>query len=153
MKTLIIGIGSILRGDDSIGIHVVDELKRENLPDNIDLRSADVSGINLLKYFPYYSKIIIIDAADMNTEPGDIKLFSKQDFMKQDFSGKISSHGMSLFDTFILADKLSIKTDIYVAAIQVKTVDFSLELSRELKERLPDIVGEIKTVISADTKI
>ncbi|MFH1644979.1 MAG: hydrogenase maturation protease [Candidatus Omnitrophota bacterium] len=147
MKTRIIGIGSILKGDDGIGIRVIDELKKHHLPDSIDLLASDVSGMDLLKYCPDYDKIIVVDAADMGAEPGVVKLFKKQDFVKHDFAGVVSSHGMSLQDTFALADKLSIKADINVAAIQVKTVDFNLELSEELKNRLPEIVEEIKAFI------
>ena len=36
---LIVGIGSILRGDDAIGTRVIDELEKENLPGDVKLHS------------------------------------------------------------------------------------------------------------------
>ena len=34
-KIVIIGVGNLLMGDDGIGIHVVESLRKEKLPENV----------------------------------------------------------------------------------------------------------------------
>ena len=58
MKTLIVGIGNLLRADDGVGIHVIDALRKEDIGDKADL-TEDITGLpqakysnNLLELFP-----------------------------------------------------------------------------------------------------
>ena len=48
-KTLVIGVGSILRGDDGVGIKVIEELQKEKFSSKVKLLSGDISGLELIK--------------------------------------------------------------------------------------------------------
>jgi len=147
-KTLIIGIGSILRADDGIGIKAVEELeKQKNLPQEITLEAADVSGLDLLKIFKGYKKIIIIDAADMKMQPGTIKILKPADIKEAVFNDKFSTHGLGLLETLTLADKLDIKADIDIVAIEPYDTSYGLELSQEMRNKMPDIIDAVKKLL------
>jgi len=73
-KILVIGIGSILKGDDGIGPRAIDELEKDPLPDNVVLERGDLSGMDLIKFFPEFKRVIIVDAADMKAPSGEIKV-------------------------------------------------------------------------------
>ncbi len=46
MKTLVAGMGNVLRGDDGFGIRVIEELsKNHSFPEEIDLYEAGIGGI------------------------------------------------------------------------------------------------------------
>ena len=95
-KTLILGIGSVLRGDDAIGIRTVEALEKQGLPEEVSVKAGDISGLDILKYFPGYDDIVIVDAADMGEEPGTIKVFDPSNIRKASFNDKFSTHGMAL---------------------------------------------------------
>ncbi len=143
-KTLIVGIGYILCGDDGLGVRVIDELEKESLPENVRLHSGDVSGLDLLKVFPGHEKIIIVDASDMNETPGTIKVFTPGEIKKADFKDQFSTHGMALIETLTLAEKLGLKCEIQIVGIQPEATFFSLEMSELAKNKIPEVIETVK---------
>jgi len=150
-KTLVIGVGSILRGDDGVGAEVVNRLGKEKLSQNIKLEYADVSGLDLLKYFPGFERVIIIDAADMKENAGVVKIFKSSQINNKNFNDAVSTHGVSLLDTLALAKKLDILSEIIIVGVQPRDISFKLGLTREIKKRIPFVVGEIKKVLKIKT--
>ena len=70
MKTLILGIGNPLLGDDGIGFHIAQELARQIQDENTDVKDTSVDGLNLLELITGYDRVIIIDA--IMTEGGEV---------------------------------------------------------------------------------
>ena len=146
-KTLIVGVGSILRGDDGVGIRAIDELEKEGLPGEVTLHCGDISGLDLLKVFPGFKRIIIIDAADMKEAPGTIKVFKSSDIRDTGFDDKFSTHGMALLETLTLAKKLDLTCDIRVVGVQPEDTGYKLELSDLINGKLPEIIKTVKGLI------
>jgi hydrogenase maturation protease len=147
-KTLVIGIGSALRCDDGVGIQIVEELRKENLPKEIRLECADVSGPDLIKYFPGFEKVVIIDAADMNKKPGAVRIFNEKKLRKGDFKESVSTHGISLIETLKIAEKIDIKPEIIVFGIQPFDISFKAGLSEALQKKVPVISAMLKEVLT-----
>ena len=147
-KTLVIGVGSVLRGDDGIGVRVTEELQKEKFPSKIKFLSGDIYGLELIKYFSDFERIIIIDAADIKEKPGTIKSFKSSEIKKSDFSDIVSTHGISLFETLTLAEKLDISPKIIIVGIQPKDTSFKLGLTLEIEEKIPYIVNAVKKIIN-----
>lgn len=147
-KTFVIGIGSILRGDDGVGVSVIDALRGLGLSCDVRLISGDVSGLDLIKYFPSSGRAIIIDAADMKESPGTIKVFDSRDIKPSDFNDKFSTHGMGLLETLTLAKKLSINCEITIVGIQPESIDYCLKLSDTIEKKIPFLVDVVKNMIN-----
>lgn len=147
-RTLVIGIGSILRSDDAVGIRVIEELEKETFPEHISLRSADISGLDFLKCIYGYEKAVIIDAADMKERPATVRIFKAADMGKGGFKDTVSTHGMGLVDTLKLAEELDISTKMIIVGVQPKNISFGLELSEEIKKIIPRVVLEVKKILS-----
>jgi len=148
-KTLIIGVGSILRGDDGIGPRVIDEMAKGPLPPDVKIEAGDLSGMDLLKFFPDNRKVIIVDAADMALAPGTIRVFSPKDIKGSDFNDKFSTHGIGLLETLTLAGKLDMECEITIIGIQPENTDFNLEISDLIRSKIPGVVEQIKKLIPA----
>lgn len=147
-KALVVGIGSILRADDGIGIRAIEELERASeLPQGVRLEAGDVSGLDLLKIFEGQKRVIIIDAADMKMQPGTIKILKPADIKEAVFNDKFSTHGLGLLETLTLADKLDIKADIDIVAIEPYDTSYGLELSQDMKNKMPDIIDAVKKLL------
>lgn len=146
-KILIVGVGSILRGDDGIGVRVLDELEKLDLPQDVKLYSGDISGLDLLKIFPGFDKVIIVDAADMHEEAGTIKVLDGAKIKKADFKDQFSTHGMALLETLTLAEKLEMDCDITIVGVQPEFTGFSLELSEKISFKIPEVVDTVRSLI------
>ncbi len=70
MRTLVLGIGNPILGDDGVGFHIAQELAKEIKDENIDVKNTSVDGLNLLELIVGYDKVIIIDA--IMTEDGEV---------------------------------------------------------------------------------
>ncbi|MBU1083563.1 MAG: hydrogenase maturation protease [Candidatus Omnitrophota bacterium] len=146
-KTLIIGIGSILRGDDGIGPRTIDALENEKLAEGVELERGDLSGMDLLKFFPGYGKVIIIDAADMEEKPGTVKVFRSGELKGSGFKNISSTHGMGLLETLTLARSMDMEDGIIVVGVQPERTGFALEISDTVKESMPVILEEVKKLL------
>ena len=47
-KTMVLGIGNIIMGDEGFGLHVIRRLKEIGMPESIVLEEGGVGGFNLL---------------------------------------------------------------------------------------------------------
>ena len=74
MKQLaLLGVGNILELDDGIAVYASEYLgKNYTFSPDIDIINGGVEGINLLNLFMEYQHIIILDAIEIDDEPGSI---------------------------------------------------------------------------------
>ncbi len=62
-KTLILGLGNVLMGDEGVGVHVVRALADKALPDDVECLDGGTGGFILLEPLQNADRIILIDAA------------------------------------------------------------------------------------------
>ena len=72
MKTLIIGYGSPIRGDDAIGPLVADRLEQEGVPAGVTVISRHILTAELVADLADQDRVIFLDAA-VDTEPGEVR--------------------------------------------------------------------------------
>ena len=60
LPLLVMGIGNVLLQDEGIGIHVIQELKKNALPDYVELLDGGVGGFGLMAWMEGRKKIIFI---------------------------------------------------------------------------------------------
>ncbi len=84
-EVLVVGCGNVLFKDDGFGPAAIKELEEQldekPLPDNVMPIDAGTSAPHYIFSLPnpMWKKIIILDIADFEGEPGDIKILSKED--------------------------------------------------------------------------
>lgn len=144
---LIAGVGSVLRGDDAIGIEALKYLKQNLSANKFDFREFSTQSIDLINYIKDYRASFILDAVDFKKHPGFVKAFELKDVLPGIDRANISSHGLSLCDLLKLHKALKIKNKVYVVGIQPKDISFGEGLSREVKQSLPKVLEKIKKLI------
>ena len=143
-RIIILGIGNPILGDDGIGIHVVQKLKKQ-LGDRSDIviDEAMTGGMNLLDAIIGFDKAILIDAVHLTDyEIGEVKCFYLQDL------GTIHScnpHDVSLIESIQLAKTLGeekIPDEISIIGIVLHQLptDFSEELSPMVASAIPKAI-------------
>jgi len=143
MKTIVLGVGNLILGDDGVGIHVVNELKKTIQDSNITIDEAITGGMNLLDLILNYEKAIIIDAVKSETEEaGTVKRIPIKDFNTMH---SCNPHDVSLIEAIKMAKKLGetkIPKEIIIIGIMMKEIpcEFGEKLSKNIAAAVPRAV-------------
>jgi hydrogenase maturation protease len=156
MKTIILGVGNQILGDDGVGVHVSNELKKYVKDPNITIDEAITGGMNLLELILDFDKAIIIDAVKTgNGKNGDVKKISLKDFST---IHSCNPHDVSLFEAIKMAKKMGetrIPKEIIIIGILMKKIpcEFSEKLSSKILDAVPKAITLILNEIKKDYKI
>jgi len=143
MKTIVLGIGNLILGDDGVGVHVANEVKKHIHSPNITVDEAITGGMNLLDLLLGYDKAVIIDAVKSeDSEQGEVKRIKLSDFTTMH---SCNPHDVSLIEAIEMANKLGedrIPEEIIVIGIMMKEIpcEFGEELSEKIAAAVPRAV-------------
>ena len=145
MKTLVLGIGNSILGDDGVGVRVAQELAGKIKNDNIDVRDVGIDGLNLLDLILGYDKLIVIDAVLTEREKvGEVYRFKPENVYDPSRSA-ISPHHFNLSTTIEIGKKLFPgRMPEEVIAFAVGTEEATMvteEMTGRVKDALPIVVN------------
>jgi len=72
MTDLVVGIGSPIRGDDGVGLRVVERLRRRGLPAGVAAVDLGTGGLALLDVLAGHDRLVIVDAIISGAPPGTV---------------------------------------------------------------------------------
>ena len=102
-RTLLLGLGNILYGDEGVGVHLLHHLRRKyDFPEALNLMDGGALGWHLVDTLSRYPRVVIMDA--VAAEVGTIYRFSYRDIPPGVKYGKLSSHEWELPDLLTLMD-------------------------------------------------
>ena len=142
MKTLIIGLGNPILGDDGVGWKVAKQLTALIDPDSsVDIDCASLGGLSLMERMLGYQRVILIDSMETGQSPeGCVKVFPLTALENQYAGHLASSHDVSLTTALQAAQSIGadIPSRVDIVAIEAKNVyDFSDDLSPEIENAVP----------------
>jgi hydrogenase maturation protease len=141
-KTLVLGLGNELRGDDAVGLLVVRELRRRLVEkDDLVFLEASVGGLALLDLVRGYQNLIVVDA--IRTEggkAGDIYRLTGDDLSASQSSWSAHQMGLrTVLDTG-RACGCSLPGNIVIYAVEVADVH---RWRRGCSQEVQDAVGRV----------
>jgi hydrogenase maturation protease len=145
LKTLVVGLGNPILGDDGIGWRVAQRLEETgNLTSDVEVTYLAVGGISLMESLVGYDIAIIIDAIATHRVPiGTIRSLSLDDLSDPSAGHLGSVHDTSLQNAIKIGRDLHLELPkkIIVVAIEARKIyDFSEELSPEVSASIPEAV-------------
>lgn len=148
-KILVLGLGNVLLNDEGIGVRVVNEMEKLDLPENVDVLDGGTGGFVLLSLFQEYQTMIIIDATLNNEKPGSIKVLKPK--FSSDFPKSMSTHELGMKDMIESAMLLGKVPKLYLVAVTVNPQqEMDMKVTPDLEKQIPKI---IETVVSLLDKI
>lgn len=132
-KTVILGIGNTLRGDDGFGPALIERLQDKVGFVCIDAGSAPENYVGrIVKEKP--DTILLVDVADLNLKPGQFRILQPADIVKCGFT----THDMS---SRMLIEFLQeqTKANIYMLGVQPQQVSLGEAISDCVSETLHEI--------------
>jgi len=143
-KTIIIGVGNPILGDDAVGIEVARGLKNRIDDPSIEIVEAYTGGFNLLDIVLGYEKAIIIDAVVSPSHAGEIRKIGLEELSTHN---SWNPHAVSFYEAIQLAEKLGedrIPKEIIIFAIMIPSIqlEFREELSNVVRKAIPKAINE-----------
>ncbi len=139
MRILVLGLGNPLLTDDSIGLHVAEELKSRLDSPEVTVESSSLAGLDLLEMLSSYDKALIIDAIQTEEgKAGQIYRLEAGDFSRTQHAA--TPHDVDFATALELGKRLDLPLprDIVIFAIEAADITtFSEECTPELKEAIP----------------
>ena len=140
MKTIVMGVGNLILGDDGVGIHIANEIKKKVKDSNIKIEEAVTGGMNLLDLILGFDKAIIIDAVKSdNNEHGNVKRIPISNFNTMH---SCNPHDVSLIEAIEMARRIGetrIPREIVIIGIMMEKIpyEFSEKLSDKIAAAVP----------------
>lgn len=125
----VVGVGSLLRSDDGVGVRVAEELLRRGPRQAVEVVESGTAGLDLLYAFDETEYLIIVDAAEMGEEPGTIRWFLPEEVTQSSALMLTSLHQAGVAEVLALAGKLGKRLSIFLCGIQPDSVDLSMDLT------------------------
>jgi hydrogenase maturation protease len=146
MKTLVLGIGNNILGDDGVGIHVAREVAARLQNTDVDVKETAAGGLNLLEIIRGYRRLILADAIlTKNTESGKIHRITLQDLA--DTGKAFTPHGANLQTVLEVGNLLfpgEMPDDVVIYAIQTHDVDsVTDQMTDSVAAAIPEAVNLI----------
>lgn len=139
---LILGLGNPLQGDDGVGCRVVEALQTYTLPDTIEVMDGGTPGIGLLNLLEGRARVILVDAAEMNLAPGEVRRLTTDQVTLTGSAQQLSLHRAGVADALALARALNIKLpEIVFFGVQPASVEWRASLSPAVQAAVPRVIA------------
>jgi len=142
---IVIGYGNSLRGDDGVGVKIIQKLKKMSLPKHIKIIDGGISGINMLMDIGEFEKLIIIDSIISGGKDGALYRMTPQALLEIDDTA-ISTHGPSWI-SFLKSKVESVDkgcwSNVIFYCIEIKNTVIGTELSSKIAHKIPDYINSI----------
>jgi len=143
MKTLVLGVGNTLLADEGAGVHAMQFLKDQyDLPDTEFLDGGTLS-FTLAGAIAEATNLVIFDAAQLDGEPGCIRVFEGAEFQDYLSSGCRSVHEVGFADLMDITRLLDCLPDkCALIGIQPEYVDWGDRPGEAVRDAIPKAAAQ-----------
>lgn len=142
-KILLLGVGNSILGDEGVGVHVVNKMREEGLPENVEAVDGGTLGLSLLDLLEGVSKLVIVDCLNAGAEPGDIFRFQPDDITVNQ-KVDLSFHDLGLLEVLTMAKVLGTLPETVIFGVQPDKLDWKIGLSEKIEAKLPTLIDLVK---------
>ena len=145
---LVLGLGNPLQADDGVGCRVIEALEGaltgSELPPGVEIMDAGTPGVGLINLLEGRQRAIIVDAAEMGCQPGEVVRFRPEDVTLTGSTARFSLHRTAVADALALARALNLPLpEIVIFGVQPGAIGWRDELSPEVAAAVPGLVAAI----------
>lgn len=158
MRTILIGLGNPILGDDAAGWKIVEQVEqrlqrpRHENPETFNIEYLSIGGLGLMEHLINYDRAIIVDAIfSGKAAPGTISIQMLEDIFDPTSGHTISVHDTSLQDAINLARKIGVRMPkkLIVVGIETDSINnFSEALSTHVEASIPKAVEIVIDLLS-----
>jgi hydrogenase maturation protease len=132
-KTLVLGLGNVIMGDEGVGVHVVRALEKLALPPHVECLDGGTGGFILLEPMQDAERIIMIDAAADGNPIGTVTRTVPR--FAREYPPTLTAHDIGIKDLLDLFYMLDGGREVTLYAITIDPQQpITLELSPEIRK-------------------
>jgi hydrogenase maturation protease len=157
MKTLVIGLGNPILGDDGVGWRVVEEIARKTVDrSDVEVDTASLGGLSLMERLTGYEHVILVDSFFSGKKPvGTVSQFFLTELPDLSSGHTTAVHDTSLRNALNVGRSMNISLprdeDVHIVAIEAENVyDFSESLSAPVEAAVPLAVEAVLQLINSN---
>ncbi|MEO0082208.1 MAG: hydrogenase 3 maturation endopeptidase HyCI [candidate division WOR-3 bacterium] len=140
-RSVLLGVGNRLRGDDAVGSLVAEELSGAEGLAVFDCGTTPENFIEpVVRLGP--ERILIVDACAFGGRPGEFKLFEQEE-IEPLASGLVSTHTLPLTMTVALLCQ-QLTAGIQLLGVQPACIRFGARMSSAVAKAMPRLVQFVK---------
>lgn len=142
-RTVVIGLGNPLMGDDGVGLAALARLRDDWELDGVELVDGATWGLALLPVIEDAERLVLLDAIAAHGQPGDVIELAR-DRLPIYLSRKLSPHQVDMRDALAVAElRGRLPNDIVALGIQPAVIALGTELSDVVAGRLDALVRAV----------
>lgn len=142
MKTLVLGLGNELLGDEGVGVHAVRRYPRQRLGSEVELLEVGTRILDATPAVADAAKLIIVDAVRGGHPPGTVYRIPFEDCARPTVLA--SMHGFDLSRVIALSG-VEHRVEAIVIGIEPAVIDWSTELSEAVEAALPAVFEALES--------
>jgi hydrogenase maturation protease len=139
-KIVILGVGNLLLSDEGVGVHVANQLMEMDLPEEVSVVEGGTDGFRLIDIITEADRLIVVDAVKGGGAPGSIYHFDIDEVRDCPSGFKTSVHQIGILEVINLSGLMGKKPYTTVIGVEPKSLDMGMELSPEIKDKIPRII-------------
>ena len=144
-KTLVLGLGNVLMGDEGIGVYVVREIEKHRLPPGVECLDGGTGGFTLLEPLENADRIILIDAASDGNPIGAVTRTTPR--FSRDYPPTLTAHDVGMKD---LLDMFYIQGGHHDIILYAITIDPRQPIRMSLSAMAEEAAAEAVELILAE---
>ncbi|MDE3134964.1 MAG: HyaD/HybD family hydrogenase maturation endopeptidase [Acidobacteriota bacterium] len=141
-KTVVVGIGNLIRTDDGFGLHALERLRRDpRVPAGVTFIDGGTYGLELLTCISDSTHLLLLDAIDVGEPPGTVVRMANEEL--RGLPGAASVHQVGLADLLAMLPLVSTTArEIVLLGVSPLSTDWGTDLSAPVAAALDALVEE-----------
>lgn len=162
MRTIIIGLGNPILGDDGVGWRVAERIQQDlnnpqstiHNPQSVEVDCFSLGGLSLMEHLTGYQRVILIDAIFTGQKPiGTVTTFPFSELPNLSAGHSTAAHDTSLRTALDVGRSMDIPLpeddQVTIVAIEAENVyDFSEKLSPPVEAAVPLAVAKVLELLN-----
>ena len=141
----VLSVGNVLMGDDGIGPFVLKVLEsRYEFPPNVVLHDLGTPGLGITSFFADYDAIILIDAVSAKGQPGDVRLYRKDQLVRVPIPQRVSPHDPALVEALLFAEfSGKCPAEVLLVGVVPATTELGCQITEAVKAAVTPAISAI----------
>ena len=150
-KTLVLGLGNVLMGDEGVGVAVVRALEKHTLPEGVECLDGGTGGFTLLEPLQGADRIVLIDAAADGNAVGTVTRTTPR--FSRDYPPTLTAHDVGVKDLLDVFYMQGGGPEITLYAITIDPHQpISMSLSAQIAKAADEALGRILAELEAPSE-
>ncbi|NOY59858.1 MAG: hydrogenase maturation protease [Calditrichaeota bacterium] len=146
-RIVVLGVGNELLSDEGVGIHVVKELQKMEVPPHVEVIEGGTDGFGLLNIITDTDRLIVIDSVKGGSPPGTLYKFDIEDAPNASDLFKTSVHQISILEVIHLSELIGKTPQTTVLGVEPGSIETEMSLTPDVQQKIPRIIELIFEMI------